>query len=85
MNRSTDQPIALPTEVIAAINSGHKIQAIKLLREAKGLGLAEAKDAVDDYIRANPSLVQRKSSSGGVLVYVILFGLLTYVAYQFIG
>ncbi len=85
MNRSTDQPIALPAEVIAAINSGHKIQAIKLLREAKGLGLAEAKDAVDDYIRANPSLVQRKSSSGGVLVYVILFGLLTYVAYQFIG
>ena len=33
--------------VIELIQSGHQIQAIKLYREIAGVGLAEAKDAVD--------------------------------------
>lgn len=37
----------LPGEVIAAIEQGQKIEAIKLLREATGLGLANAKVLVD--------------------------------------
>jgi hypothetical protein len=37
----------LPGDVIAAIERGHKIEAIKLLREATGLGLANAKVLVD--------------------------------------
>ncbi len=37
----------LPGEVIAAIEQGQKIHAIKLLREATGLGLANAKVLVD--------------------------------------
>jgi len=37
----------LPAEVVAAIQRGNKIEAIKLLRELTGLGLKEAKDAVD--------------------------------------
>jgi hypothetical protein len=39
----------LPVEVIAALERGQKIEAIKLLRELKGIGLKEAKEAVDDY------------------------------------
>lgn len=39
----------LPAEVIAALERGQKIEAIKLLRELKGIGLKEAKEAVDDY------------------------------------
>ena len=34
-------------EVIALLNSGNKIEAIKVYRERTGLGLKEAKDAVD--------------------------------------
>jgi hypothetical protein len=34
-------------KVGAALASGNKIEAIKLLREASGLGLKEAKDAVE--------------------------------------
>ena len=30
---------ALPPEVMAALERGHKIEAIKLLRELKGVGL----------------------------------------------
>lgn len=37
----------LPGDVIAAIERGQKIEAIKLLREATGLGLANAKVLVD--------------------------------------
>ncbi len=34
-------------EIAAAIRAGRKIEAIKLYREAHGVGLKEAKDAVD--------------------------------------
>jgi ribosomal protein L7/L12 len=36
-------------EIAAAIRSGRKIEAIKLYREAHGVGLKDAKDAVDAY------------------------------------
>lgn len=37
----------LPAEVRAALDGGHKIEAIRLLRAATGIGLKEAKDRVD--------------------------------------
>lgn len=37
----------LPAHVLAALANGQKIEAIRLLREATGLGLKEAKDAVE--------------------------------------
>ncbi len=37
----------VPDAVIAAVDAGNRIQAIKLLREETGLGLREAKDIVD--------------------------------------
>jgi len=37
----------LPPEVQAALARGQKIEAIKLLREARGMGLKEAKEAVE--------------------------------------
>lgn len=40
-------PADLPPEVLAAARSGQKIEAIKLLREATGLSLTEAKEAVE--------------------------------------
>jgi hypothetical protein len=37
----------LPADVIDAIRGGRKIEAIRLLQESKGLGLANAKVLVD--------------------------------------
>ncbi len=37
----------MPAAVKAALDRGQKIEAIKLLREATGLGLKEARDAVE--------------------------------------
>lgn len=44
-------PDWLPPEVVSAIESGQTIEAVKLLREKTGLGLTEAKEAVDAYVR----------------------------------
>lgn len=43
MNQSNE----FPEDVIYAIHNNQKIQAIKLLREHNGLGLKEAKHAVE--------------------------------------
>ena len=39
-------PIMSP-QIQAALRSGNKIEAIKIYRELTGVGLAEAKDAID--------------------------------------
>jgi hypothetical protein len=41
----------LPPRALEALNAGNKIEAIKALREATGLGLKEAKDWVEAYER----------------------------------
>lgn len=41
----------LPPELIDLIQCGRKIEAIKLYREHTGVGLKEAKDAVEDLER----------------------------------
>ncbi len=46
----------LPAEAVAAVSRGQLIEAIKIVRQATGLGLKEAKDLVDAY-RENPARV----------------------------
>jgi ribosomal protein L7/L12 len=45
---SLDAP---PTDIVDALRAGQKISAIKLWRERTGLGLAEAKNEIDDLER----------------------------------
>lgn len=57
--------IELPPEAVAAIERGRKIEAIAHVRVHTGLGLKEAKEAVDAYIARNPVLraqLQRDSA-----------------------
>ena len=70
----------LSAEVISALHRGNKIEAIKLLREEQGIGLKEAKDAVDAYVRTQPDLeatfaaAQSRTSRSAVLWLMILIG-----------
>lgn len=41
----------LPKEVVRLADAGEKIPAIKLYRAKTGAGLAEAKEAIEDYLR----------------------------------
>ncbi len=79
----------LPPEVIRAIERGRKIEAIKLLRESTGLGLAHAKVLVDKAARrlgpqggTMPGLVEEQTNVAsllkGLLLVVILFAVYRY-------
>ena len=76
----------LPPDVTAAIRANRKIEAIKLLRQHRGLGLKEAKHAVEAYARANPQLVNAgapKSESGiGRLILIVIVVVVVYAAYR---
>jgi len=82
----TDQE--LPPDVLRAVKSGRKIEAIKLLREATGLGLANAKVLVDRAAARHgesnpaPSIVQDENSAAK-LVTTLLFVALIYACYHF--
>lgn len=68
---------AFRAEAIQALEQGNKIEAIKIVRESRGLGLKDSKDAVEAYLAANPELNERfkqvASESSGGLVWVVLF------------
>lgn len=54
----------LPPEAIAALERGQLIQAIKIIREQTGLGLAEAKQLAEQ-LKAWKMAQQAASSAGG--------------------
>ena len=58
MTETPREDVSLPPPVIEALRTGKKIEAIKLLRLERNLGLKEAKDLVDAYVRRDP-LLQR--------------------------
>lgn len=75
----------LEPEVLAALNNGRKIEAIKALREARGIGLKEAKEQVEAYAKEHNLdnvPVQKVSSNNGV-VMVIFLAVAAYLIYHF--
>ncbi|WP_409079661.1 ribosomal protein L7/L12 [Pseudomonas sp. SG20056] len=76
----------LPVEVAAALERGQKIEAIKLLRELRGIGLKEAKDVVDGYVparRAGGVSVVQSGGHGGIFWLLGLVVLGVAVAWLF--
>lgn len=80
---------SLPTDVTAALVRGEKIEAIKLLRERSGIGLKEAKDAVEAWADRQAATgvagrIHVTDGSGTVRVLQFLvFGLLLAAAAYF--
>jgi hypothetical protein len=54
---------ALPAPVLEAMAKGQKIEAIRLLRAHTGLGLKEAKDAVEAHAGAAPAATHNPAST----------------------
>jgi hypothetical protein len=78
----------LPPEVIRAIERGRKVEAIKLLRESTGLGLANAKVLVDKVARrlgppstALPGFVEEETNVTSLLKTLLLVVVL-FAAYR---
>ena len=78
---------ALPAAAIEALRRGNKIEAIKLVRLERNNGLKEAKDAVEDYLRTQPALLQQLNISqargreGFIRWLVVVLLVLAAVAY----
>jgi ribosomal protein L7/L12 len=81
----TSAPSVLPADVMGALQRGEKLEAIKLLREATGLGLKEAKDVVETALsrqgaarksKLAPGEVQRNRPTAWVVVGVVITALL---------
>ena len=64
---------------IDALTKGHKIEAIKIIRQEWGIDLKEAKDTVDAYVKSRPDLAsqfQEASDTGKKRLWLWLLVLL---------
>ncbi len=63
---------------------GQKIEAIKIVREERGIELSDAKDVVEEYIRSDPIIqaelknVRRNGSGFGWILLLIVLGVLAW-------
>lgn len=67
----------MPDGVVAALQRGGKIEAIKLLREARGIGLKDSKEVVERYLASHPDLQRRMDEANaaawhGLLRWVVI-------------
>ncbi|MBM3263049.1 MAG: ribosomal protein L7/L12 [candidate division Zixibacteria bacterium] len=87
-SRSASDVPPLSTAAISALHHGNKIEAIKIVREERNIGLKEAKDTVEDYVRSQPDLqasfanAQAETKRSALLWLAVLIGL-AFFAYQF--
>jgi len=59
MTNGPPQSPAFSQTALAALEQGNTIEAIKIVRLERGLGLKESKDLVDAYLKSRPDLQRR--------------------------
>ena len=76
--------IVLPSNVIAAIQAGQKIQAIKALRESHKLGLREAREMVEAFIDEHRELerLQRSGFGAGHFILLLIIIAIAYFVFK---
>ena len=78
----------LPDKVVEALKRGNKADAIKLLREQTGVGLKEAKDAVDAAVDPSSIVGPAKSPGEGSarvkIPWMILLVVIALLAYTYL-
>ena len=86
-NRKTSAGPSLSTAAISALHHGNKIEAIKIVRKEQNIGLKEAKDVVEDYLRSQPALqsslaaAQAEATRSGLIWLATLVGLALFAYY----
>lgn len=78
---------AFPSAAEAALLKGNKIEAIKIVREERGVDLKGAKDIVEQHVAAHPGLQMQMDSAQAtsrqgflpwLMVVIIIAGLVYY-------
>ncbi len=80
---------ALSQAAIAALEQGQTIEAIKVVRLERSLGLKESKDLVDAYLKSRPDLQRRLEAAQaearqGFMRWLIIFLALAAAAAYFV-
>jgi hypothetical protein len=61
--------VTLPLDAVAALQRGRKIEAIKIVRAQSGVDLKEAKQRVEQFLQADPSVqasfAEMRARAGG--------------------
>ena len=76
----------IPAAAVSAMENGKKLEAIKIVREETGLGLKEAKELVEHYVKQNPAIksqfeVWQSASLHGLkwlIISIVIIGLTYY-------
>ncbi len=89
-NQAAGDPADLPPAAVEALREGKTIEAIKLLRQERGLDLRDAKQAVDRYVRADPALERsmraaQAEANRGCVVWVLGLLALAAAGYYFLA
>ena len=63
MTNGSSQSPALPQTAVVALEKGNTIEAIKIVRLERDLGLKESKDQVDAYLKSRPDLQRRMEAA----------------------
>ena len=76
----------IPSQAIAELHQGKKIEAIRIVREAQGLGLKEAKEAVEAYVKGQPALQlamdnKNREAKGALVRWLLVVAAIIAVAY----
>jgi hypothetical protein len=84
----TTTPPLLSPAAIAALHKGNKIEGIKIVRQERGIGLKEAKDAVEQYLASQPALqsslaAQQTEITRRVLLWLALIVAAAIFAYRY--
>jgi len=90
MTESSRDDAGLSSAAIAALQKGSKIEAIKIVRLERNLGLKEAKDCVEDYISHDPVLQRsmqqaQAEASRGFFSWLVVLLALGAAAYYFLA
>jgi CHASE3 domain sensor protein len=82
--------LEISDDVIAAVDAGRKIEAIKILRAETGLGLAEAKDVVDQLAQqrdgvsgSGPVPMQEVGGAASMIKMVVLIAVILVVYFYY--
>ena len=74
---SGQDPAPLPPEAVAALQQGRTIDAIRIVRQAHGIGLRESKERVEAHLHRDPALAQavadaKRDAGGAVWAWVFV-------------
>ncbi len=75
-DQNAPAPDSLEGRVLAAMQAGRKIEAVKIYRAEQDVGLKEAKETVEELARRHGIVATRGGCAGAALLVLILSGAL---------